>query len=46
MLNCLSKVVAMSSKVSGVEIAEEKLTCMTTASKWQLKGEGDLFRWI
>ena len=41
LVTCLSKVVAMSSKVSGVGIAEEKLTCMTTASKWRLKGEGE-----
>ena len=39
--SCLSKVVAMSGKVSGVGIAEEKLTCMTTASKWRLKGDGE-----
>ena len=34
----------MSNKVSGVEIGEEKLTCMTTASKWNLKGEGEMIR--
>ena len=36
--------VALSNKVSGVEIGEEKLTCMTTASKWNLKGEGEMIR--
>ena len=44
MVTSLSKVVALSSKVSGVGIEEEKLKCMTTASKWHLKGEGEVQR--
>ena len=43
-VSCLLEVVALSNKVSGVEIGEEKLTCMTTASKWNLKGEGEMIR--
>ena len=44
LVTSLSKVVALSSKVSGVGIEEEKLTCMTTASNWHLKGEGEVQR--
>ena len=43
-VSCLLEVVALSNKVSGVEIGEEKLTCMTTTSKWNLKGEGEIIR--